>query len=770
MSKKRSTKEIVERDAKKKKRQADIEKTKDVVMDKASTVTGHKKKKGKKLVDENVAEDKTLFGANRKDFKELICSEGLDLNPNEYIVVHDGVVSDYTMTMYINRLPKATKFATTYARLFNFPNVISNVFIKKLDEVDARTMADKRVRALGAERADCTDPKTGRVRDENKYRRLNEKYMEAQDWARRIESGDNALYAVQFMFTIKGTSLDELKHNVNSFYTLAASSDIELVSCFCVQDKAFLSAYPLNKIQKIGGKTDIVKTHYLDKFAVGDIFNHTNSHFFHEDGVFMGHYIDNHQVMTWDPFDKSHEGYGVMFLGSTGVGKSATIKMAQKRMIDFGMRVRTLDVDSPSRRGEYSILGKACGGIHFEIKTDSPNILNPYDINVESVYDQDTEMEYDTLALDEKLSYLENLILSMVEMGKGTIDKVTESALRSIVTVVNFELYEERGIIDKQPDSLYTDEVVGRIGSGRRKKLMPTLSDAYKKILLYRAHNQNEYYGPAYQILIDTMQFYVKEIYYSDKSCTFFTREEYEAMGKDELGRKCTTTAAGKEVVTAVRGIRSYFDGQSTMSPSYSTPYIDYDISQLPRNDKPFAMIVCLGYMEENDVRTNSSNPLRAEKMVVLMDELHMAFPYEKAREIIVSFYRQARKRWISPWCATQSIADFDLYPDMLAIFKNSDSQFIFRHSDRDRDYIAKHLPLTDTQVEQVLNLGLDPSNVEATVEERNARRGEVCLIDTKRVAFIKMDYLIDTEARFVETNVAKIKELTQMAMQQGQA
>ncbi len=719
------------------------------------------KKKKEQIVNDNLKEDNTLFGADRKDVKELISAEGLDFSSNEYMVVQDGATSEYTMSMYVNRLPKSTTFATTYARLFGFPNVISNVFIKKLDEVEARTMADKRVRALGAERADCTDEKTGRIKDENKYRRLTEKYMEAQEWAKRIESGDNSLFAVQFLFTVKGTSLDDLRRNINSFYTLAASNDIELVSCFCVQDLAFLSAYPLNRAKKLKDRAEVIKTHYLDKYAVGDIFNHTNSHFFHEDGVFMGHYVDNHQMMTWDPFDKSHEGYGTMFLGASGVGKSATIKMAQKRMIDFGMRVRTLDVDSPSRQGEYAAIAKACGGIHFEIKPDSNNVLNPYDLNAESVYDVDSGLEYDTLALDEKLSYLEKLILSMVEMGKGTIDKVTESALKSIVTKINHELYEERGIYDKKPDSLYTEDGDTLIGSGRKKKLMPTLSDAYKKILMFRMMNKNEYYGPALQILVDTMQFYVKEVYYSEQSCRFFSREEYEKMGCDEYGRKFTETPVGKEVVAAVKGIRSYFDGQSTMTPSYSTPYIDYDISQLPRSDKPFAMIVCLGYMEENDVRTNSSNPLRAEKMIVLMDELHVAFPYEKAREIIVSFYRQARKRWISPWCATQSVADFDLYPDMLAIFKNSDSQFLFRHSDRDRDYIAKHLPLTETQVEKVLSLGLDPGNVEATVEERNARRGEVCLIDAKRVAFIKVDYLVNTEAAFVETNIAKIKELT---------
>ncbi|MCQ2538658.1 MAG: hypothetical protein MJ124_09685, partial [Lachnospiraceae bacterium] len=141
-----------------------------------------------------------------------------------------------------------------------------------------------------------------------------------------------------------------------------------------------------------------------------------------------------------------------------------------------------------------------------------------------------------------------------------------------------------------------------------------------------------------------------------------------------------------------------------------------------------------------------------------------MSFPYAPARQIVTSFYRTCRKRLVSPFCATQSIADFDAYEDTVAIFKNSDSQFMFRHSDRDRECLKKHLSLTDSQVEQILNLGMDPTNVEATEEERNARRGEVCVIDQKRVAFIKVDYLVETEAKVAETNVAKIKEMTQAA------
>ena len=56
-----------------------------------------------------------------------------------------------------------------------------------------------------------------------------------------------------------------------------------------------------------------------------------------------------------------------------------------------------------------------------------------------------------------------------------------------------------------------------------------------------------------------------------------------------------------------------------------------------------------------------------------------------------------------------------------------------------------------------VCDLGGDLDNE----EDQKERKGEVCLIDNQsKVAFIKIDYLTDSESRIVETDMEKIRTM----------
>ena len=69
---------------------------------------------------------------------------------------------------------------------------------------------------------------------------------------------------------------------------------------------------------------------------------------------------------------------------------------------------------------------------------------------------------------------------------------------------------------------------------------------------------------------------------------------------------------------------------------------------------------------------------------------------------------------------------------------------------------MRNNTPLNASQIERVLTLGINPKDTEVTDEEKNRKRGEVCIIDKGRPAFIKMDYLRETEAGYVETDASK--------------
>ncbi len=695
------------------------------------------------------------YFTERKDIRELVAPEGFKCINEECVKISDGGKSVYVMSMYIHKLPQRTRFASTFAMLFNYPGVTSNVFIAPLGETKSQQIVDKRVRSLGVERDDAID--SG---DANRIRKMQTKYDKAQQWAMKIESGDNSLYNVQFLFTLFAESEEALYRMASDFRARAMQTQIELVACFALHTEAFISAYPLNHVEK-HGNVDFVKSHVFDRRGLGDIFNHTSCSFTHPNGVYLGHYLQSLQAFLFDPFDKSHDGFGAMFCGATGVGKSATIKILQSRLVDFGVRFRTLDIESRSAHGEYTLTALAAGGINFDIKANGANKLNPFDINSEMEFDESTGAEYPVLKLAEKRAYLIDLFMSMVKMGGGDVPATLDKAMASILSDMCTTLYTERGIFDGQPDSLYHTGGNNFLDSGRSRKVMPTMTDAFKWLLINRHLNDNHLHDEAYQVLVDTMREQVKEVYYGKESIRFFSKDEYASMEAFENGTKCIEYKGEKEAVIPVIGSKAYFDGQSTLRAEFDTPYINYDISQIPEADRKFAILVLLGYMEENDIKPNSANPFRTTPLIVLVDELHTLFPYAEARRCIERFFRTARKRWVGPWVATQSLADFDdkeKYPELAGVYKNTDTYFIFRHKTADRECFQNNTELTDSQIERIFKLGVDPLDPDVSEEEKKRRTGEVCVIDRGRVAFIKVDYLEETEAAYVETNVEKIR------------
>lgn len=722
-----------------------------------------KKKKEKNTGNINIAEaekpeSKNIFFSNRKDVKELIAPNGVNPNPLDYMIIHDNGIDIYTMCLYIHKLPTNSTFATTFAPLFNFPNVTSSVFIDPMVAGKSSKQLDKRVVMLDTERVAAE--KDG---DRNRLRKIMGKLSNAEAWARDIESGDNMLYEVAFLFVLQSPDLENLKLRVSDFHMRAREKGIELAACYSVHPEAFLSSYPINYIYKAPlnkfVKTTTIKKHVLDKGSLSTIFNHTQSYFAHKNGTVIGHDINTRQLIRWDNYDPSHDGYGVAVCGKVGSGKSATVKMINSRNVDFDYVIRSIDFESRGTMGEYAIMALNMGGVNYQIKANSNNILNIFEIDVEDEFDEITGTEYKALRLKEKMSDAKHLLITMIEDGNKINDFSDMTFISSIVSDTVQELYAEREIYDMQVDSLYTKgEVVGengRITSGKVKKELPIITDFYKKVLIKKKNNQIGFHDMAYQIIVDALKDYVKELYYCPDIMKFFTAEEYKGLVIDNK-EKFYDYNGEKFKVTAINGLKPYFDGQSTITATPDTPHINIDISQLPDDEKIVALLVAMSFVKENYVKKNSMNPLNAKKMVMLIDELHKTFPYEEARLFVADAYRTYRKRHVAPWSITQALADYNGHEETKAIIKNSTAIFLFKQDYQDRDFIKSVTPLTDSQVAHVLSLGGDANDP----EEKAKRRGECCLIDNGKAVFMKVDYLTDSEALIVETETSKIMKL----------
>lgn len=300
------------------------------------------------MIDEN-----NLFGEARKSVKELVMCDGVDPNNNGYLVLNDSGQDIYVMCMYIEKNKRKNDFAVTYEKLMNTKGVTTSIYIEPMRDGKAVRTMDKRVLILDSEQQGAA--KDG---DRNRYRKLGSKLRDTEKYADDVESGNNNLYEVSFIFVLWNTSLEQLMIDVNEFHNTALNSgNIELCSCYSTHPEAFLSAAPMNRLYKAGTglvKTCCVKKHVMDTYSLSCIFNHTRSDFYHENGIIAGRNMSTGRPATFDCYDKMFDSYGVVVCGSTGTGKSATIKMYFTRYADFGVRIASIDFEKVGSRGEYS--------------------------------------------------------------------------------------------------------------------------------------------------------------------------------------------------------------------------------------------------------------------------------------------------------------------------------------------------------------------------------------------------------------------------------
>ena len=506
------------------------------------------------------------------------------------------------------------------------------------------------------------------------------KYAEADSWARAVEEGQTALYKVAIYLKVTAESAEKLLRKCNDLYNVARENGMELGSCYGGQAEALVSSAPLNRVfnphlpGKFSGRfirANGMKYHVMDKYALSTIYNHTQSSFSHKNGIVLGRNLISGKTIVWDPYNKSHHGFSVCVAGEIGSGKSATVKIFSSRYIDFDdCKVVVVDLDSQDhQQGEYVSMVKQLGGVVYKFSSDSSNRLNLFDINVSKEWDNTRRLEYIDLRLDEKLSDLSNIMMCIIKDGRKINNFSLETYIKKIISKSLRKLYGDLGIVNKEPESLFTIGSVfenGVVTSGKVKKVMPILSDFYLLIAKAAAENTDPYYEEPYHLILSSLSEWVDDLVYGTTSFRRFTFDEYLEMGLDDDGNVICEYDDGVEVVEHIHGIRPYFDGHSNLEYDDDVKALDLDISTLPEGDKLIAQEICCNYVNEHFIKRNSANPKKINKLLFIIDEFHRMLGtgndgvYDSSRHFCADLYRTSRKKHVAMITITQSVADYD--------------------------------------------------------------------------------------------------------------
>lgn len=699
--------------------------------------------------------------------RQIIAGDGVDASPNTYMCLSDGGREVYVRSVTISKLPKKVRFAETLKPLLNFPNCTSTAFVEPVEVSEISRKLDRQINILESEQIVNKD-------NPNRVRKLYQQEEETTRWASEVEMGDKKFFYCGFLFTFFADSVEELNKITDSFRSAALNKKMDISNCYAVQGEAYLSGMPLNRRQinfysKIG--SDAVKMHLMDQESVSVILNYTTDYFTHKQGIPLGRNLFTQMPFVFDIYDPSHDGFTVVICGKTNSGKSATIKMMEERYVPLGYRF--VSIDSQTRKGtsegEYAAVTEINGGMNFQISSKNGNILNIFDVQESTEFiKESTSSGYEIRTLDLNGSITEMVynLRSMMQIGANDkdreMDAVMDSDIDSILRKVVKELFLERGIFHGSADSLYEEGAVVRDGllqSGYVHKKLPTMTDCFKKILKYKWANKDADLEGAYKLIINNLCEYVREVYYCESSHVFFTKAEYDAMPADPdhpKQRLFLNDEDEYEPVTALLGIRPYFDGQSTLSFTRDCPVTNIDISQLTELERKIAREIAVRFVNERFVKKNSERLDGSDKLVVIVDEAHENFEYEYGRKTFSNMVRTARKRNVGCIFSTQTVAEFARYDETADILRQAAVKMIFKQDGQDRELLKKTLNITSSQAHIITNqIGVVTDKSDPNAKTKH--RGEMCVIDGEDVLFVKVDYLKAVEKLAVETDASTV-------------
>ena len=729
----------------------------------------------------NIDYDNMTQEKGNKILRNMVKPDGADPNPPSYTVINDGGKDVYIRSFTIKEMPKQATFANTFARMLNFPDCSSSIFVEPIEEKVMSGQIDRHIMVLESERINAAG-------DPNRSRKLLRQERDAEAMADALESGETDYYNVGFLFSVyTDKGLDELDRITDRFRAEALRTGIEVICMYGLQAEGYISNGPFNRRYAYVDKNNAlfgnsgIEMFKMSKYGLSTVFNYTQSSHSHLGGVPLGRNIGSGYPYNFDIYDKSHDGYTILVCGKTNAGKSAMIKMLCIRNRLLGYRFAAVDSQALKGRaeGEYAQCATLMGGVNFQISNRVSDmgvfhILNPFQIDESKIAVRsgvDTNKEIRTLELKNKVTQVVNNLFTMIIGEKEKPAFELETFLDEELTDAVQECYSDFGIRDGEADSIYEIGDVaenGVITSGKVRKAQPTISYFYKKELMRSFVNKKPEKQDAYNIILSSLKKYVKELYYAvvpGDNVYFFTKEEFmELPLKDgSNGVRIFTSPSGTRVeVTVVYGTSPYFDGQSNVTVDKDCPFTNIDISQLTEKEKVVARQVALDYLNENFIKKNSENGKDADKMVAIFDEAHEQYKYQRSLDTIDNAVRTARKRHVGIILSTQAVREYDRCEETRSILRNAATKFVFKQDYQDKKYLMTALGVTEAQADKIIEQGGDLS---MTPNKRNKdidtrRRGEVCVIEDKKVSFIKVDYIKHSEKYAVETDGAEINKM----------
>ena len=627
-----------------------------------------------------------LLEINKSNLKDLMAPSGIDASHYDYMEIFSKI-SRFVRTFYVTTLPRNATFPYFLSGIYEFGDVNTSVYISPIPETTSQKDLNKTIVELQSERIVANDRG-----DINRASVLATKQAEAEALRDQIAAGYNKLFEATIVATLFSYNKNELDKASELLAMEASKNMIGIKATWGLQEEAFQTNLPLNK-------NKLKRKHTFDRGSMSTVFPFLSSDIGHDVGVPIGINKQTGLPLLFDNFHPTLTNYNMIIFGKSGSGKSVTIKTIMARSSVL-MGVENLVIDA---EGEYIVVADALNGINVTISPNSNTIINIFDIEPESTKDEITGKDRLVLNVENKV---EDVTQALLTMARGATRSTEVNELtKQIIAEIVAELYARKGI-KNTIDTLYEDSTDGSGDGqfvGKRKKLMPTISEWYDLLVEKASEDTTDTYSYHYNYLLKVMKQYCKKF----------------------------------------DGQMAYFDGQSTFELMDGNPFINIDLSQLEENfARPLAQQILLSWVWEKYVKKNSENKKVARKKRVLVDEAWMLLDYPEAVQFLNTMARRARKRNVSLAVVSQKFQDFYEKKEAQAVLTSSDTKLFLAQDKSEIEYLKEVFKLSEGETDFLLTCA----------------RGEGLIKIGQESAVIAIQPT-QKEFEFVETNLSKLIE-----------
>lgn len=188
-------------------------------------------------------------------------------------------------------------------------------------------------------------------------------------------SNNEDFYYMNLLITITANNLEELQWRIQEMKKLLISQDMDLRSCYFLQEQGFLSSLPLIGLDK--KLYELSKRNTLTTGAAS-CYPFVSYSICDDNGILFGVNKHNNSLVIADIFDsKQYKNSNISILGTSGAGKTFTMQTMALRMRRKGIQVFII---APLKGHEFYRAARNVGGTFIQISPASKNCINVMEI------------------------------------------------------------------------------------------------------------------------------------------------------------------------------------------------------------------------------------------------------------------------------------------------------------------------------------------------------------------------------------------------------